>query len=74
MKLNTIKKALELIAETQQTTASVTVEIGGVSREGQVQHDSLSILDCPPKIINVLKSAGFSLGMQDGKLYIGGGE
>lgn len=74
MKLNTIKKALEIIAETQQTTASVTVEVGGVSRGGQVRHNCLSILDCPPKIINVLKSAGFSLGMQDGRLYIEGGE
>jgi len=74
VKLNTIKKALELIADAQQRTASVTVEIGGTSKGGMVQHDSLSILDCPPRIINVLKSAGFSLGMQDGRLYIGGGE
>ena len=74
MKLETIKKALELLADAQQTTASVTVKIGGVSREGQVRHNCLSILDCPPKVINLLKSAGFSLGMQDGKLYIEGGE
>ena len=74
MKLNTIKKALELIADAQQTTASVTVEIGGTSKGGMVRHDSLSILDCPPKIIDVLKSAGFYCGVQDGKLYIGGGE
>ena len=74
MKLNTIKKALELIADAQQTTASVTVEIGGVSKEGQVRHNCLSILDCPPRIIDALKSAGFYVGMQDGRLYIGGGE
>lgn len=41
--------------------ASVTVEIGGVSDSGQVEHDTLYVRNAPAAILDALRDHGFTL-------------
>lgn len=63
-------KALAIIASRQQNCGSVTVEIGGVSDNGQVEHSTIYVIDCPAVIVDALLKADFSLSMCNGKLLV----
>jgi len=56
---------LEVISDIQQNTSSVTVQIGGVADNNQVEHGSLYIQNAPPKIIDELSQMGYSLAVSE---------
>jgi len=56
---------LNQISAIQSDTASVTVQIGGVSSNNQVEHGSLYIKDAPARIIDELSGMGYSLSVSD---------
>lgn len=52
---------LQRIEEIQQNTNSVTVQIGHVSDDNMVKHNSIYITDAPAKVVNELRDAGYSI-------------
>lgn len=64
-------RALEIIDQAQRKNcASVTVEIGGTSDSGQVEHDTLYLHDAPAKIVNALRDAKYTLSVSDGAVRV----
>jgi hypothetical protein len=63
-------RALEVIHQTQADTASVTVQIGGVDGNNQVEDDTLYVKDCPAAVIDALRDEGFVLSMGDDGLKV----
>lgn len=61
MKLNNLKKALEIISTEARHTAPVTIKFGYCDKSGFVNNDELVIIDCPPAITDALVKANFSL-------------
>lgn len=47
---------LRRIVELQQDCASITLRIGGVYEDNQVDHVSITILESPPAIFEMLSS------------------
>lgn len=62
--------ALTTIVERQENTAAVVVSIGSTSPSHQVEKDTLFITDAPAAILDALKTAGFSLRMDGGRMFI----
>lgn len=70
MKTEQRTQALQIISESQEVTAAVTVQIGGSRNGNMVENDTLYIIDCPAHTIKKLQQAGFSVCMNNGKLQI----
>jgi hypothetical protein len=66
----TRSEVLNQIAAIQSDTASVTVQIGGVDGNNQVEHDTLYIKDAPARIIDELAGMGYSLSVSDGDVRV----
>jgi len=50
------RKLLSILVESQETTSSITLSIGGTSSDGHVMNNVICIKDCPPATIDAIKS------------------
>ena len=64
------KKAIEILAEAQETCAPVIVRIGGVSKGGIVDHGALGLIEAPAFAVNALIEAGFTLSADNGAVEV----
>ena len=65
-----LQDALTLARMVQQDTAPITLQLGGVSDGGQVEHGTLSVVDAPARFVDALHSSGFSLAVRNGRLVV----
>lgn len=63
-------EALQIIERVQRKTSSIVVEIGGTTEKGQVEDDTLYLLEACAGVINALQAAGFTLDMYNKKLAV----
>jgi len=56
---------LRVISDLQESTASVTVQIGGQKDNGMVENDTLYIKECPSRITSELAEMGYSLSVTE---------
>jgi len=79
MKAENRLEALELIEEYQRNggsiaasggCSSVEVRIGGTSPNGQVQHDTLYLIDAPAAIVDELRDHGFSVSITEDGAFV----
>lgn len=69
MKKEDLTEALEAIVEAQDECAPVSLRIG-TTRDGLVQHGTLSVTDAPALVLTSLYAKGFSLSVSDGELAV----
>lgn len=66
MKEDNLIKAIKIMAEHHSNKLEITTSDGN-HVDGTIR---LYIMECVPSVINKLKEEGFTLGMQDGKMYV----
>ena len=61
---------LTMLENIQRNTASITLSIGGTTEDGFVLHDTIEIIDAPPKVIEELSKTGYMIGVGKGGVTI----